>query len=88
MIDLLKDISPAQWLMLTIGVVFIGLSFKDQIGNFFGSFAVKKKEADIKLTALVGKWERLRDACHDAGLHKACDKLDEVFPMLVEVNDE
>jgi hypothetical protein len=86
--DLFKDVSPAQWAMIAIGLVFVGLSFKDQVGSFLGSFAAKKKEADIKLTALVGKWERLRDACHDAGLHKACDKLDEVFPMLVEVNDE
>ena len=88
MIELLKDVSPAQWAMLAIGVVFVGLSFKDQVSSFLGSFAVKKKEAEIKLTALVGKWERLRDACHSAGLHKACDKLDEVFPMLVEVNTD
>lgn len=88
MIDSLKDISPAQWAMLVLGVVFVALSFKNQVGNFFNSFAAKKKQADIKLTALVAKWERLRDACHTAGLHKACDKLDEVFPMLVEVNND
>jgi predicted oxidoreductase len=86
--DLLKDISPAQWAMLALGVVFVGLSFKSEVSKVLSSFAIKKKEADIKLTALVGKWERLRDACHDAGLHNACSKLDEVFPMLVEVNDE
>lgn len=86
--DLLKDISPAQWGMLVLGVFFVGFSFKSEVSRFISSFTAKKKEADIKLTALVGKWERLRDACHDAGLHNACSKLDEVFPMLVEVNDE
>ena len=86
--DIVKDISPAQWVMISLGVVFIGLSFKSEVSKFFTSFANRKKEIDIKLTSIVGKWERLRDACHDAGLHKACDKLDEVFPMLVEVNNE
>ena len=86
--DLLKDISSAQWGMLVLGVFFVGFSFKSEVSRFISSFTAKKKEADIKLTALVGKWERLRDACHDAGLHSACSKLDEVFPMLVEVNDE
>lgn len=86
--DLFKDISPAQWAMLALGVVFIGASFKSEVSKFISSFTAKKKEADIKLTSLVGKWERLRDACYEADLHNACDKLDEVFPMLVEVNDE
>jgi len=86
--DLLKDISPAQWGMLVLGVFFVAFSFKSEVSRLISSFTAKKKEAGIKLTALVGKWERLRDACHDAGLHNACSKLDEVFPMLVEVNDE
>lgn len=92
MIDLIKDISPAQWVMLGLGVVFIGLSFKSDVMNFVNSITTakqkKKVEEEIRLTSIVAKWERLRDACHEAGLHKACDKLDEVFPMLVEVNDE
>lgn len=85
--DLLKDISPAQWAMLVLGVVFIGLSFKDDIRRFLAR-RKDNKDKDIKLTTLVRKWEVLRNACHDAGLHRACNKLDEVFPMLVEVNDE
>lgn len=92
MIDLIKDISPAQWVMLGIGVIFIGLSFKSDVMNLINSITTakqkKKVEEEIRLTSIVAKWERLRDACHDADLHKACEKLDEVFPMLVEVNDE
>ena len=88
MLDLFKDVSPAQWVMIALGVVFIGLSFKSQVTNLVASFAVKKKQADIRLTSIVAKWERLRDSCHEAGLHGACDKLDEVFPMLVEVRPD
>ena len=88
MLDLFKDVSPAQWVMIALGVVFIGLSFKSQVTSILGSFVAKKKEADIRLTSIVAKWERLRDSCHDAGLHNACDKLDEVFPMLVEVRPD
>lgn len=39
---------------------------------------------EYDLTGLVCKWECLCDACHENGLHDACGKLAEVFPMLVK----
>jgi hypothetical protein len=92
MIELIKDISVAQWVMIVIGIAFIMLSFRSEVLGLLSSLSKakqkKKVEEEIRLTSIVSKWERLRDACHDAGLNKACDKLDEVFPMLVEVNNE
>lgn len=37
-----------------------------------------------ELTQLICKWECLADECHELGLHDACKKLKEVFPMLIK----
>jgi hypothetical protein len=86
--ELLSKVDTTQWIMIAVGVVFVSFSFKNEVVKFLAGIKVSKQKKEAKLTAIVAKWERLRIACHDASLHKACDKLDEVFPMLVEVKNE
>lgn len=44
----------------------------------------EKDSKDYDLTSLVYKWETFSDACHEHGLHSACEELKSVFPMLVK----
>jgi hypothetical protein len=88
MLDLIKDVSPLQLLLMCVGLLFIVFSFKDDIISLFKSIKLPKKDDDIDLTKIVSKWEDLSDSCRDANLIDAYDKLQEVFPLLVEVRDE
>lgn len=42
------------------------------------------EDEDYDLTTLVYKWETFTDACHEQGLHEACAKAKEIFPLLVK----
>ena len=92
MLDFIKDISPTQWVLIAVGLVLIVSSLKERIIDILPTLPKvntvepeTETEEDTDLTSLVAKWEILSDACKEADLVDAYEKLQEVFPMLVEV---
>jgi len=91
MFNLVQGLSPTQFMFVGVGFVLVFLSVKDYI---FGVLNIEIQDEDNKekeenkketsLTTIVSKWEDLTDACKDAGLSDAYNKLQEVFPMLIK----
>jgi len=91
MFNLVQRLSPTQFMFVGVGFVLVFLSVKDYI---FGVLNIEIQDEDNKekeenkeetsLTTIVSKWEDLTDACKDAGLSDAYNKLQEVFPMLIK----
>jgi len=92
MFNLIQGLSPTQFMFVGIGFVLVFLSVKDYI---FGILNIEvqdkqdeekeeKDKEETSLTTIVSKWEDLTDACKDAGLSDAYNKLQEVFPMLIK----
>lgn len=94
--EIFASISPVQW-------VFIGLGLLIALPALIPNLKLDSILKNIKpkpspptpsnhdnhgLTDLVCKWECLCNACHDAGIHEACDKLDEVFPLLAKTRKQ
>jgi hypothetical protein len=94
--DFLSGLEPIQWVFLGLGAVLVvpmlleyGGKFLTQIKDRVPSPEEPEVHRDgTDLTDLVCKWECLRDEVHAHGLHEACKKLDEVFPMLIQVREE
>tara|TARA_Y100000004_G_scaffold98975_1_gene110867 strand:- start:376 stop:687 length:312 start_codon:yes stop_codon:yes gene_type:complete len=86
--ETLSDISLAQWIFIAVGLV---IALPPVLSFFKGSVkipGIKVKTTNNELTDLVRKWEALSDACQASGLHKACQTLDGVFPLLIEVRED
>jgi len=91
MFNLVQGLSPTQFIFVGVGFVLVFISVKDYI---FGVLNIEIQDEDNKekeenkeetsLTTIVSKWEDLTDACKDAGLSDAYNKLQEVFPMLIK----
>jgi hypothetical protein len=68
MLDLIKDVSPLQLLLMCVGLLFIVFSFKDDITSLFKSIKLPKKNDDIDLTKIfskfyMGRFIRLLQGC-------------------------
>lgn len=89
--DILGLLTPTQWIVLGCGVLMLILGSKDYVvSNVKGVFSKKetvtpKITTSTDLTSIVAKWEILSNACKQANLLDAYNKLQEVFPMLVSV---
>ena len=85
--DFLSDINPIQWVLVAVGVFILGGPLVTKGKAWIAKFWKEKDNTpvDKDLTDLVCKWECLSDATHEAGLYEACEKLDEVFPLLIGV---
>jgi hypothetical protein len=81
--ELLTSLDPFQWVIIGLGCTLL---FWPAISSLFKS-SPKSVEGG-SLTDLVAEWENLSASCHEQGLHDACKKLDEVFPLLLEANDK
>ena len=81
----LGSMDVIQWVFLGLGVILVAPVLLD----FFSKFkSVKvKRSSSNDLGDLITKWETLADAVHEAGIHEACDLLDEVFPLLIHARD-
>jgi hypothetical protein len=85
--ETLSDISLVQWIFIAVGLV---IAMPPVLSFFKGSVRIpeiKVVSKNNELTDLVRKWEVLLDACQELGLHKACQTLDGVFPLLVEAKE-
>jgi len=87
LINLIMGLSLIQWVCIGAGFIMIIPSIK----NLF--LGVVKKVRTIpkiravdsnNLTSIVSKWEALNNACIDAGLIDAQDRLHEVFLVLAK----
>ena len=89
MLEFLTNLSPMQLILIGIGVLIL-------LPNIIDLFKkmpipkIKTSDTDGKnaLADIVGKWECLHDACDERGLLDACERLQEVFPLLVKVRDK
>ena len=52
------------------------------LSMFSGRGGMKRK--DRRITSMVSQWEDLYNSAHEAGLHDACAKLEDMFPLLVK----
>lgn len=80
----LGSMDVIQWVFLGLGVILVAPVLLD----FFNKGVKVKRSGNNDLGDLITKWETLADAVHEAGIHEACDLLDEVFPLLIHVRDE
>ena len=93
--EFLNSLSLAQWIFIIIGAVIAGSGAFPYIKDWLAGFSDSKTPTvvdsnccdylDRDLTNIVCKWECLADACEYMGLDAATQKLDEVFPLLIEV---
>jgi hypothetical protein len=91
--EVLSNISAVQWVFIAIGAVIALPPVLSSLKGILPSVKLPKirditKDSSNELTDLVRKWEDLSDACQSAGLHQACQTLDGVFPLLLEVRED
>lgn len=83
--NLIKDLKPAQVLLIGGALFLLWPTLWRYAKRGLGWFRqVPVDDGDYTLTTLTRKWEDLYNACHEAGLHEACDKLEEVFPLFLK----
>ena len=95
--DFLNSLSFAQWIFIIIGAIIAGSGAFPYVKDWLASLADSSEPnvqnvdphccdyLDRDLTSIVCKWECLADACEYMGLDAATEKLNEVFPLLIEV---
>jgi hypothetical protein len=85
--ELLQNLDTFQWILVGLGGLLL---FWPAISGLFkeSNQKVANNLEKNSLSALVYEWENLSKSCHEAGLHDACKKLDEVFPLLIEANEK
>lgn len=95
--EIFNNLTNTQILLIILGMFLVALSFKDSVLGLINSLFTKSNinkpnviikpevEQETDLTNIVAKWETLSDACKDAGLSDAYNKLQEVFPMLIKI---
>ena len=95
MLEIINKLDTGQQIVIGLGLILVLISFKDNVLSIVKSVKMpniklpSRKNGDgLNLTDLVAKWEALADACYDSDLDDAYDKLQEVFPLLIEVRHE
>lgn len=95
--EFLNSLSFAQWIFIIIGAVIAGSGAFPYVRDWLAGLADSRTPdrqvvdsnccdyLDRDLTNIVCKWECLADACEYMGLDAATQKLNEVFPLLIEV---
>ena len=84
MIEIVRGLTPMQWLLIGGGLLFL---VAPAINLFKKTTKVLEPSAPSideslkynNLTSIVHKWESLNNACEEAGLIEAQEKLREVF---------
>lgn len=84
-IELVKSLDTMQMLLFGAAILLLW----PNIVKLYKSSKEKlipstPKPESHELTNLICKWECLADECHKLGLHDACKKLEECFPMLIK----
>lgn len=80
--DIVKDMGAMQWMLLVAAFVLVLPKLRSIMGKVVDDGS--PQHTNTGLTSIVAKWEVLMDACHKAKMNDACEKLQEVFPLLVQ----
>tara|TARA_R110000824_G_scaffold254899_3_gene443880 strand:+ start:3047 stop:3364 length:318 start_codon:yes stop_codon:yes gene_type:complete len=88
MINLIMGLSLMQWVFIGAGLLMMSPSVRNLLLGVVNRIRVIPKIRDSadsnSLTSIVAKWEALNNACIDAGLVDAQDRLQEVFLALAK----
>ena len=88
MIDLIMRLSLMQWVFIGAGLLMLIPSvrnlFLSVVNRVRANPNIRVSAAANNLTSIVSKWEALNNACIDAGLVDAQDRLHEVFLVLAK----
>lgn len=95
-IGFFKGLDTFQLILLAAGGFLLWPTVQGYLGDFWNGTDDKPNDKDNAmpdhgedgLTSLVCKWECLIDECHEHGLHDACEKLKEIFPLFVDAHKE
>ena len=86
MIDLIMKLSLMQWIFIGAGLLMMIPSIRNVLLGVVNRIRVgpeiKTSVDSNNLTSIVAKWEALNNACIDAGLIDAQERLHEVFLVL------
>jgi len=90
MLEFFQGLDAVQWVLLVGGVLLLAPTAYGYLAT--DDDEEKDDKKDVKedlddLTGLVYKWEQFHDSCHEAGLDEACEKLFEMFPLLIKSYD-
>ena len=96
---IISSISPVQWIFIAVGALLVVPGLWPVLKRLISNVEVPDiipngpphgphDDHEDCLRELVDKWEDLADCCHDCGVHDACNKLEEVFPMLIKVKED
>ena len=91
MVEFFQNFSLFQWLLIIAGSVILFPVVKEMFAESSEEKPTVLKESkkltmDTDLTNLVRHWELLSQACADAQLTEAVQKLEEVFPLLMKTH--
>tara|TARA_Y100001938_G_C8083432_1_gene430496 strand:+ start:291 stop:596 length:306 start_codon:yes stop_codon:yes gene_type:complete len=86
-----RGLDAFQWVLIVAGLVLLWPTIQERLVKLF----TKTEDVEVPvidnetikkddLTSLVYKWEVLYESCRQHDLNDACDKLKEVFPMLIK----
>ena len=81
MSELLQNADPVQLVIIAIGFLMVAPTALSFVMGLFGKSQPAAKATP--LSSLIQKWEALNQACVDAELVEAQEKLREVFFLLV-----
>ncbi len=83
-VDFFKNLDLIQWILMGGGLFLLFPNLKKWWNGFWGNKEEKQEVAHegSPLSSVVCKWECLLDECHKLELHDACEKLNELFPLL------
>ena len=96
-LEFLKGLGVVQWALIAGGIFLMWPKLSELL---VGLVVEKKdevpvspetidevpgdKDLEYNLLEIVSRWESLSDCCDDHEVHDACDKLQEIFPLLVK----
>ena len=90
-----RGLDAFQWVLIVAGFVLLWPTIRDRLVKLFTKTENETEDVEVPvidnetikkddLTSLVYKWEVLYESCRQHDLNDACNKLKEVFPMLIK----
>ena len=81
------ELSTIQLILIGVGV-FIALPSLIDLLKGFSVPSLSQSSANANISTTVSQWEKLYNSCEKLCLTNACKKLDEVFPLLVDKDED
>lgn len=90
-----RGLDAFQWVLVVAGLVLLWPTIQERLVKLFTKTENETEDVEVPvidnetikkddLTSLVYKWEVLYESCRQHDLNDACNKLKEVFPMLIK----